>query len=190
MKRLLTAVLLVIALGLPALDLAPPMREYTTSSEFGFRADPIMGGATDTLHGGVDLVAPPGTPVNATASGTVVKVWPPPGVPYLDGRYYKGHPVFGGLVEIEHEDGSLTRSGHLSRADVREGQKVAQGEQIGVIGNTGLSTGTHLHFERLARPGIPTTVVRPDPLERMIARLVKDYRTEQARRFAETGIVP
>jgi len=86
------------------------------------------------LHAGIDIAAPIGTPIVAAAPGVVVTAG------WNSGGY-------GYLVEIQHPDGSLTLYAHNNRILVREGQQVAQGEQIAEMGSTGFSTGPHLHFE-------------------------------------------
>lgn len=85
-------------------------------------------------HGGNDIAAPVGTPVFAADAGRVVTVQ------YLNYGY-------GNHVIINHGNGYQTLYGHLSRIDVSEGQNVARGERIGLMGNTGRSTGSHLHLE-------------------------------------------
>ena len=107
-----------------------------TSSEFGMRLHPVIG--SWLMHAGKDLAAPEGTPVVAALSGTVVSSG-------LAGGY-------GIAVEIEHDaPRRRTLYGHLSEIYLRPGQRVRQGEVIGRVGSTGLSTGPHLHFE-LRRP--------------------------------------
>jgi murein DD-endopeptidase MepM/ murein hydrolase activator NlpD len=86
------------------------------------------------MHKGIDVAAPIGTPVVAVQSGVVTYAR------FNDGGY-------GNLVEITHPDGSITLYGHNDRLLVREGQRVSQGQQISEMGNTGFSTGPHLHFE-------------------------------------------
>jgi murein DD-endopeptidase MepM/ murein hydrolase activator NlpD len=85
------------------------------------------------LHAGIDLAAAVGTPVRASAPGIVVKS--------------KWSGGYGNLVEIRHADGSVTRYGHNSQLFVQEGQEVQQGDVICNSGNTGRSTGPHVHFE-------------------------------------------
>ncbi|MEY3298839.1 MAG: hypothetical protein RLZZ597_2099 [Cyanobacteriota bacterium] len=94
------------------------------------------------MHRGIDVAGPVGTPIVASASGVVVRSG------WNSGGY-------GNLVDIRHPDGSLTRYAHNSRLLVREGQQVAQGQQIAEMGSTGRSTGPHLHFE-IHLPGTGT----------------------------------
>ena len=117
----------------------PLIGSAVTSSEFGWRLHPVLG--SWLMHAGKDLAAPEGTPVVASLSGKVVSSG-------LAGGY-------GLAIEIEHENPRRrTLYGHLSELYVREGQMVRQGEVIGRVGSTGLSTGPHLHFElRLPQEG-------------------------------------
>ena len=108
-----------------------PVRDAYLGSPFGHRADPIAG--LRAMHEGIDFNAPPGTPVLAAADGVILSAaW--------DGD-------FGKLVEVDHGGGLTTRYAHLSRMDARPGSVVKRGEPIGAVGNTGRSTGPHLHFE-------------------------------------------
>ena len=86
------------------------------------------------MHKGIDIAAPVGTPVFAAASGVVIKA-----------GWNRGG--YGKLVDIQHADGSLTRYAHNNKILVQAGQQVEQGQQISEMGNTGFSTGPHLHFE-------------------------------------------
>jgi len=101
------------------------------SSGFGTRRDPITG--QRAFHSGVDLSAPPGRPVAATASGIVVRT-----------ERYGG---LGRAVFVSHGFGRTTVYGHLSRVVVSPGQRVERGETVGLVGNTGRATGYHLHYE-------------------------------------------
>lgn len=148
MKRV-TAVILLIVVILPlwAEEFGKPLDSYVISSEFGYRQNP-MGGLEGhmRLHKGVDLVGPYNSPIKAVKSGVVVEHWPAPN------GYFKGHPVYGGLVVIEHEEGLFTLYAHFKDTFVNEGQKVEKGEIIGIQGSTGLATGDHLHFEVITNP--------------------------------------
>lgn len=101
------------------------------SSRFGYRFHPIR--QTMALHSGIDIPAPMGTPVAASAAGHV--------------RFAGSAGGYGKMVEIDHGHGLSTRYAHLSRILVRPGGVVATGETIALMGSTGLSTGSHLHFE-------------------------------------------
>jgi murein DD-endopeptidase MepM/ murein hydrolase activator NlpD len=108
-----------------------PVDGARLSSGFGMRFHPILG--YSRMHQGIDFAAPTGTPVVASAPGRVVQAgW--------GGGY-------GNVIRIEHGKGMVTRYAHLSRMNVRVGEQVGQGERIGAVGSTGLSTGPHLHYE-------------------------------------------
>src|SRR5213594_2937946 len=122
--------------------LRAPLQFRRISSRFGTRFHPIL--HIWRAHEGVDFSAAYGTPVRATADGIVARVW------REDGGY-------GNLIEVLHPNGIRTRYGHLSgfARGLRPGEHVAQGETIGYVGSTGLSTGPHLHYEFLVN-GRPT----------------------------------
>jgi murein DD-endopeptidase MepM/ murein hydrolase activator NlpD len=115
------------------LPLTPPVDNFYVSSGFGRRLDPFT--QQWALHSGLDLVAREGTPVTAPAAGIVIAVDTDPG--------------YGHVVDIDHGFGVVTRYGHLKKASVRQGEKVNFGSTIGTIGNTGRSSGPHLHYEVL-----------------------------------------
>jgi murein DD-endopeptidase MepM/ murein hydrolase activator NlpD len=104
------------------------------SSGFGVRGNPF-GGSSREFHKGQDIAAPIGTPVMATADGVVTVA-----------GWLRG---YGWVVYIDHGNGISTRYGHLSRIDVAVGQTIKRGEQLGLVGSTGRSTGPHLHYEVL-----------------------------------------
>jgi LysM repeat protein len=117
----------------------PLLNFYTTTAPEGMLTRPLVGGRkTQGLHGhnGVDLAAPIGTPVLASGNGQVI-------VAKLGG--YNGG--YGNMIVISHANGIQTVYAHLSRIDVSSGESVSQGQTIGAVGNTGHSTGPHLHFE-------------------------------------------
>ena len=115
------------------LDHTPSIRPSAgyLSCGFGMRVDPFTG--RRQLHRGVDLAADIGTPVHVTADGVVSKV--------------KRDVGLGKLIEINHGCGYETVYAHLSRISVKRGQHVERGQIIGAVGNTGYSTGPHLHYE-------------------------------------------
>ena len=117
--------------------------EYT--SPFGVRISPLT--ETKVFHNGLDICSVWKAQVVSVADGKVVAHWPPPGRKTSSGYEYKGHPTYGGMIEIEHIDGSRTLYAHMSETYVYEGMPVKAGRVIGRIGNTGKSTGPHLHFE-------------------------------------------
>ncbi|MFM8245605.1 MAG: M23 family metallopeptidase [Burkholderiaceae bacterium] len=105
--------------------------EHRVTSGFGLRVDPF----THTLarHEGLDFTAMHGTPIIATADGTVTRSgW---------------EDTYGNIVEITHAEGFMTRYAHISKRHVTEGQKVKRGQHIADVGSTGRSTGPHLHYE-------------------------------------------
>lgn len=114
-----------------ALPLAAPLDYYHVSSPYGVRKDPING--ESAVHRGVDFGAKYRAPIMATAEGIVTYAG------------WKGG--FGRFIEIDHGNGVVTRYGHLRRIMVKRGEKVDYRTQIGQIGNSGRSTGTHLHYE-------------------------------------------
>ena len=115
------------------------------TSPFGYRVSPLLN--VEMYHTGLDIAAAWKAQVVAVADGTVVEHWPPP-----DG-YWRGHNVYGGMVEIEHADGMRTLYAHLSWTRIHTGDHVRAGEVIGRIGNTGKSDGQHLHLEVIAPDG-------------------------------------
>lgn len=98
-----------------------------------FRYTSPFGRRWGRAHEGIDMAAPIGTPIYATADGVVIHA----------GRM----GAYGNLIKIQHEMGIETRFGHLSKIKVKVGQKVSRGSLIGAMGNTGRSTGPHLHYE-------------------------------------------
>jgi murein DD-endopeptidase MepM/ murein hydrolase activator NlpD len=110
----------------------PIRAEVSFTSGFGVRDDPFHRGAA--MHPGIDLAGSYGTPIYATADGTVVRSG------WNSGGY-------GNMVELDHGRGITTRYGHMSAVLVRAGDHVTRGEQIGRMGSTGRSTGNHLHYE-------------------------------------------
>jgi murein DD-endopeptidase MepM/ murein hydrolase activator NlpD len=111
---------------------AKPVKDAVRfTSGFGYRRDPKTGGRR--LHKGADFAGPTGTPIYSTADGVIVHA-----------GWSSG---YGRLIKIQHEFGIETRYAHLSKIRVKVGQRVSRGQRIGDMGNTGRSTGTHLHYE-------------------------------------------
>jgi len=143
---------------LPLLQHTPPIAvPFSITSPQGFRVNPtkLAGGSykDDNFHRGYDLVPDimftnkkANVQVHSIYYGVVETVYPPP-----DG-HFKGHPIFGGLVVINHKDGTYSLYGHLKEVWVREGQQINISDPIGLVGNTGMSTGPHLHFEYIVDP--------------------------------------
>lgn len=113
------------------------------TSGFGWRISPITG--RPHYHGGIDLTGVWNSPVLATADGVVVEHWPAPGV--HGGVRFRGHEHLGGMIRIRHAGEIETVYGHMRSTNVITGQRVSRGDVIGIMGNTGTSTGTHLHYE-------------------------------------------
>jgi len=116
---------------LRVLPIAAPADNFYVSSDYGRRRDPIT--KRMAFHAGVDLAGPARQPVYATAPGKVVRA----------GR----NGPYGNMVEIDHGFGLRTRYGHLERISVKKDEEVGFRTQIGRMGSTGRSTGTHLHYE-------------------------------------------
>ncbi|MFM7029409.1 MAG: M23 family metallopeptidase [Chakrabartia sp.] len=126
----------------------PVTLNISLSSGFGVRSDPFRGGAA--MHAGVDIPGPIGTPVFATADGVVGRAG------WVGG--------YGNLIELEHGQSIQTRYGHLSQIIAQPGTRVKRGDLIGLMGSTGRSTGSHLHYEvRLEGRAVnPTVFLRTD----------------------------
>ena len=116
-----------------------PTRGWVTSG-FGFRKSPFTG--LREKHEGWDIAARAGSTVRATADGEVV----------VEGREYG----YGNLVEVDHGYGLMTRYGHNSKHLVKVGDRVKRGQVIALVGNTGRSTGPHVHYEVLLH-GVPVS---------------------------------
>lgn len=121
-----------LADGAIAVPSDKPVKSAEFTSGYGVRSDPFNGGAA--RHQGIDLAGPQGTPIYATADGVVSEAG------YNNGGY-------GNLVKLDHGKGIETRYGHMSVIMVKPGQQVTRGMQIGRMGSTGRSTGSHLHYE-------------------------------------------
>ena len=121
-----------LADGAIAVPSDKPVKTAEFTSGYGIRSDPFRGGAA--RHQGIDLAAPIGTPIYATADGIIIEAG------YNSGGY-------GNLIKVDHGRGIETRYGHLSRILVGAGQRITRGQLIGHMGSTGRSTGSHLHYE-------------------------------------------
>lgn len=130
-----------------------PADSFVLTSPFGERRNPFTQGLE--MHAGIDLAAPEGTPVLATADGVVTFA------DSLPARPGPGWWRFGKLVAVRHGDAFLTIYGHLSEIAVRPGQRVRRGERLGAVGNTGWSMSPHLHYE--VRQRIRGALVPRDP---------------------------
>lgn len=108
-----------------------PLEGAQLTSGFGMRTHPVLGGRR--AHAGIDLAAPTGTPVYATADGIVGRA-----------DWYSSYGLY---ISINHGASMETRYAHLSRLAVAAGDNVKKGDLIGYVGSTGRSTGPHLHYE-------------------------------------------
>jgi len=114
-----------------ALPISLPLKQFYVSSPFGVRTDPIR--STQAMHTGIDLAGEFKSKVYSSAPGVVV--------------YANDGGAYGQLIEIDHGSGISSWYGHLERILVTEGETVKRGQLIGLQGNSGRSTGTHLHYE-------------------------------------------
>ncbi len=117
--------------GVIAIPSVQPVHSLSFTSNFGIRSDPFRG--TAAMHAGVDIPGPIGTPIYATADGIIAHA----------GR----QGGYGNMVEISHGKGIATRYGHLSKILVADNARVTRGQLIALMGSTGRSTGSHLHYE-------------------------------------------
>ncbi|PZO66654.1 MAG: M23 family peptidase [Pelagerythrobacter marensis] len=108
-----------------------PLASARLSSDFGMRNHPVIGGRR--AHKGIDLASPTGTPIYATADGTVDMA--------------QANGAYGLYVQLDHGGALETRYAHMSRIAVAAGQRVRKGDILGYVGSTGRSTGPHLHYE-------------------------------------------
>ncbi|MGA9854417.1 MAG: M23 family metallopeptidase [Gammaproteobacteria bacterium] len=123
---------------LQAMPSGPPVTEGYESSPFGMRIDPFTGELS--FHPGIDFAGPEGEPVKAVAAGVVTWAGPRSG--------------YGNMVQIDHGNGYSTLYGHCEKLLVHVGEMVKKGQEIGLLGSTGRSTGPHVHFGVLYN-GIP-----------------------------------
>ncbi|MSQ64441.1 MAG: M23 family metallopeptidase [Betaproteobacteria bacterium] len=108
-----------------------PVSAPFNASGFGYRIDPFSG--QQAMHEGIDFITDPGTPVVAAAGGVV--------------QFAGFHPQYGNMIDIDHGNDLVTRYAHLSKMLAKEGDVLQRGRRIADSGNTGRSTGPHLHFE-------------------------------------------
>ncbi|AZM54690.1 M23 family peptidase [Streptomyces sp. WAC 01529] len=121
-----------------------PVERYTLSATFG-----LGGNMWSHKHSGQDFAVSVGTPVAAVHGGTVVKAGP---------NGAGDGPAYGNAVVIKHSNGTYSQYAHLSKVDVRVGQNVTTGQRVALSGNTGNSSGPHLHFEIRTTPNYGTAV--------------------------------
>jgi murein DD-endopeptidase MepM/ murein hydrolase activator NlpD len=154
--------------GLDGIPQVRPAAIAEISSGFGYRSDPFTRSAA--MHSGIDFRGPIGAPIYAAADGVVSFVGVKSG--------------YGNVVEISHGNGLMTRYAHLSRFNTRAGQRVSAGQQIAGLGNTGRSTGPHLHFE----VRINDRAVNPRPFLEMAPNVLEEARREPATARRQTGL--
>ncbi|MFF5448827.1 M23 family metallopeptidase [Streptomyces sp. NPDC012888] len=121
-----------------------PVSGYTLTATYG-----KAGSMWVRKHSGQDFAVPVGTPVKAVGSGTVVKAGP---------NGAGDGPAYGNAVVIKHDNDTYSQYAHLSKIQVKVGTKVAAGKQIALSGNTGNSSGPHLHFEIRTTPNYGSSV--------------------------------
>ena len=131
MLGLLEAQLFEQAVKKKAMPTMMPVAVPFNASGFGFRIDPFTG--QQAMHEGIDFITDGGTPVVAAAGGVV--------------QFAGFHPQYGNMIDIDHGNDLVTRYAHLSKVLVKEGDVLQRGRRIADSGNTGRSTGPHLHFE-------------------------------------------
>ena len=149
--------------------LRKPVRgnDVRLTSGFGVRFHPLLN--TRKMHTGVDWACAVGTPIIAAGNGTIEEVG------------HKGY--YGNYIRIRHGNGYQTAYGHMSRfADVHPGMKVRQGQVIGYVGSTGLSTGPHVHFEVLVNNRFVDPMSIQVPRERKLeGKDLAEFQKERAR---------
>ena len=138
------------------------------ASGFGYRRDPFY--HTPSFHPGMDFTAAVGTEIYATANGTVSMIRTEPW-------------GYGNHIIINHGNGYTTLYGHLSRSIARPGQKIKRGQLIGYVGNTGRSTGSHLHYEvrKFNNPLNPAFFYRNDLTDEEYQRMIELSQREATR---------
>jgi len=137
MLGVLEAQLFEQAVKKKAMPTMMPVSAPFNASGFGYRIDPFSG--QQAMHEGIDFITDTGTPVVAAAGGVV--------------QFAGFHPQYGNMIDIDHGNDLVTRYAHLSKVMVKEGDVLQRGRRIADSGNTGRSTGPHLHFEVRFRGG-------------------------------------
>lgn len=142
-------------------------------SIFGWRIDPITGVAA--LHTGLDFPAEPGTPIYSAAGGIVV--------------IQEFHPQYGNMIEVDHGNNLITRYAHSSKVHVKKGDLIKRGQRIADVGNSGRSTGPHLHFEVLVQ-GVPQDPQKFLNAGRDLAKPGLATLSGQATKLPNTSVAP
>ena len=144
-----------------------PVEAMKFSSGFGYRNAPTRGASRN--HKGIDIPGPVGTPIYATADGTIGRA-----------QWVSG---YGKYVEINHGNAVQTRYGHLSAMNVTSGQRIRKGDILGYMGSTGRSTGSHLHYEvRIAGEAInPTAFLSPQTVDQAKSNILLASKTTDSK---------
>ncbi|RGP42019.1 Lysostaphin [Altererythrobacter insulae] len=141
-----------------------PLKDAKLTSGYGMRTHPVLG--SRRKHKGIDLAAPTGTPIYATADGMVGRA-----------EWFSSYGLY---IEIDHGAELETRYAHMSRLAVAEGQWVSKGDLIGYVGSTGRSTGPHLHYEvRVSGVAVnPIPYMVEAPVTQQLAKLEEASKVE------------
>jgi murein DD-endopeptidase MepM/ murein hydrolase activator NlpD len=156
--------------------LRTPLDGARISSRFGMRRHPILG--FTRMHRGLDFAAPAGTPVYAAADGVVESL-----------RFERG---YGNVVRLRHQGGMLTLYAHLSRfaPGLRAGVRVRQGQTIGRVGSTGMSTGPHLHYEvHIAGRAVNPATASPPPPPALAGRAAAEFHAARRALSAQIALL-
>jgi murein DD-endopeptidase MepM/ murein hydrolase activator NlpD len=148
--------------------MSQPIKAGRFTSGFGFRRHPLLG--IRKMHTGIDWAAPTGTPIMAAGDGTV--------------EIAERHGGNGNYIRIRHGNGYKTAYSHMSRfmPNIRKGMKVRQGQQIGFVGTTGMSTGPHLHYEVLVNNRFTNPLKVRVPRSRQLnGRMLAEFKKEESR---------
>ena len=167
MKPIFFVIMALLNLPVAALaDIALPVENGVVTSGVGWRVDPFGSGKL-AFHRGIDIAVPVGTPVRATRKGRVV--------------FAGDHRGHGSTVIVEHANGDRTLYGHNSIVRVHPGELVESGTVVAFSGNTGRSTGPHVHFELLpsGRPVIELAETEETTLPQLVDNSDQRYQFEQ-----------
>jgi murein DD-endopeptidase MepM/ murein hydrolase activator NlpD len=157
----------VLERALEGIPQVVPATIDSITSGFGYRRDPFNG--RGAMHAGLDFRGAVGSPIYAAAKGRV--------------SYVGWQQGYGKTVEVTHGNGIMTRYAHLSRFDVKPGQTIEAGDRIAGMGNTGRSTGPHLHFE----VRINDRAINPRPFLEAAPDVLKEARGSDPIRTASTA---
>jgi len=167
MKNIFLAIIILTLLSTVArADITLPVENGVVTSGVGWRVDPFGSGKL-VFHRGIDIAVPVGTPVRATRKGKVV--------------FAGDHRGHGSTVIVEHDNGDRTLYGHNSNIKVHPGELVESGTVVAFSGNTGRSTGPHVHFERLpcGRPVIELAETEETTVPQLVDNTDQRHELEQ-----------